>query len=68
MEEKNKICSKEIHAYQNEDGTYYVVKINERYMISELYKTKIRQCFVGKIVDESATNLYFELKNTKCLY
>ena len=64
ISEENKHCSKEIHAYQNRDRTYYVVKIKERYMIGELYKTKIGECFVGKIVNETATNLCFELKNT----
>lgn len=61
---ENKICSKEIHDYQNNDRIYYVVKIKERYMIGKLCETKIREYFVGKIVNETYTNLYFELKNT----
>ncbi len=62
--EENICCSKESHAYQNDDRIYYVVKIKERYMIGKLCETKIREYFVGEIVNETSTNLYFELKNT----
>lgn len=36
MSEENKLCSKEIHAYQNEDGTYRVEMIT-RYPDKERY-------------------------------
>jgi len=44
--------------------TIYLVKIKDKYA-HELYKTKITTDFCGTIINQTASNLYFELKDTK---
>ncbi|EEX21883.1 hypothetical protein BLAHAN_05511 [Blautia hansenii DSM 20583] len=46
--------------------TIYFVKLKEKY-VQELYNynTKIANGFAGVIVNQTMSNIYFELKNTK---
>lgn len=45
------------------ESTYFV-KLKERYA-QDLYNTKIANGFAGVIVNQTMSNIYFELKNTK---
>lgn len=42
----------------------YFVKLKDRYT-QELHKTKVVNVFAGTIVNQTASSLYFELKDTK---
>lgn len=42
----------------------YLVKLEERYA-QDLYNTKIANGFIGIMVNQTASSLYFELKDTK---
>lgn len=42
----------------------YLVKLKERY-VQELCKTKVANRFCGTIVNQTVSNIYFELKDTK---
>lgn len=44
--------------------TIYLVKLKDKY-VHELHKTKITTGFCGVIINQTASNLYFELKDTK---
>lgn len=50
---------------KEENKTYYIIKIKEKYMIDELFRTENRQYFTGLIVNQTESNFYFELKNTE---
>lgn len=51
MSEENKLYSKEIHAYQNEDGSYKV-EIIERYHNKERYIGKEKYVEIGELKGE----------------
>ena len=40
------------------------MKLKDKY-VQELYNTKIANVFTGTIVNQTASSLYFELKDTK---
>lgn len=44
--------------------TTYFVKLKDKY-VQELCKTKVANRFCGVIVNQTMSNIYFELKNTK---
>lgn len=50
---------------QESKKIFYDVKIKERYMMEELYKTKIKQYFTASIVGKLEHNFYFELKDSE---
>lgn len=65
-EEKQIDCetdTKEAVSTDFTDTTYFV-KLKERY-VQDLYNTKIANGFAGTIVNQTVSNIYFELKNTK---
>lgn len=65
-EEKQIDCEKDTKETVSKDftDTTYFVKLKERY-VQDLYNTKIANGFVGVIVNQTMSNIYFELKNTK---
>lgn len=50
---------------QESKKRFYDVKIKERYMMEELYKTKIKQYFTASIVGKLEHNFHFELKDSE---
>lgn len=65
-EENGKNCSTVKKGVVSKDftETTYFVKLKERY-VQDLYNTKIANVFTGTIVNQTASSLYFELKDTK---
>lgn len=65
-EENIKKCSTVKKGVVSKDftETTYFVKLKERY-IQELCKTKVANRFCGTIVNQTVSNIYFELKDTK---
>lgn len=65
-EENGKNCATVKKGVVSKDftETTYFVKLKERY-VQDLYNTKIANVFTGTIVNQTASSLYFELKDTK---
>lgn len=65
-EEKQIDCEKDTKETVSKDftETTYFVKLKDQYA-QELCKTKVANRFSGTIVNQTASNIYFELKDTK---
>lgn len=50
---------------KNQD-IYYIVRLKERYR-QEFYLTTITKDFCGKIINQTSTNIYFELNGSNAL-
>lgn len=64
--EKQIGCEKDTKETVSNDftETTYFVKLKDKY-VQELCKTKIANRFCGTIVNQTVSNIYFELKDTK---